>query len=236
VAWIKTNVKRNELSEPNVLTEEEGRKLIEAVSKPRDKAFVAVLFEGGFRISEMHGIRIGHITFDQHGARVSVRGKTGGRTVRLITSAPMPASWLEQHPFREDAQAPLWVVLAHNSRVKSFSYQKTLNLLSELAKKTRLGKRIYPHLFRHSAATRDSRYLTDRELTYKYGWLGDSKMPARYSHLSGREVDDKLVSVYSGKTIKNRTRIRSNLVLSMRRKQHPGREILRSLRHPSAAE
>jgi hypothetical protein len=120
--------------------------------------------------------------------------------------------------------------------VKSFSYQKTLNLLSELAKKTRLGKRIYPHLFRHSAATRDSRYLTDRELTYKYGWLGDSKMPARYSHLSGREVDDKLVGVYSGKTIKNRTRIRSNLVLSMRRKQHPGREILRSLRHSSAAE
>jgi integrase len=50
--------------EPDVLTEEEARKMISAAASVRDKGLVAVLFEGGFRIGEALGMRISDIAFD----------------------------------------------------------------------------------------------------------------------------------------------------------------------------
>jgi len=47
-------------------------------------------------------------------------------------------------------------------------YVHTLKMLKEKAVKAGIKKRIYPHLFRHSAATRDARYLTESELRLKY--------------------------------------------------------------------
>jgi len=82
---------------------------------------------------------------------------------------------------------------------RPLSYQKTVKILKEIAKKVGVQKRIYPHLFRHTAATRDSRYLSDRELILKYGWAGDSSMLGVYAHLSGADLDDKLLAAYSGR-------------------------------------
>ncbi|MGC9209553.1 MAG: zinc ribbon domain-containing protein, partial [Nitrososphaeria archaeon] len=46
-----------------------------------------------------------------------------------------------------------------------------------------------------------SRYLSDRELILKYGWAGDSSMPGTYAHLSGADLDDKLLAIYSGRPV-----------------------------------
>jgi len=52
VAWIKVNLKKNETKEPDVLTMDEAMAMVRSADKPRDKAFIAVLYEGGFRIGE----------------------------------------------------------------------------------------------------------------------------------------------------------------------------------------
>jgi hypothetical protein len=72
------------------------------------------------------------------------------------------------------------------------------------AKAAEVHKRIYPHLFRHSAATRDAHYLNEAELRIKYGWEKSSDMPSTYVHLAARDVDEKLISIYSGKVVKLR--------------------------------
>jgi integrase len=91
VSWVRTTLKRNELEEPTVLNSEEVEAMISVAHRIRDKAILAVLLEGGFRIGELLGIKMKDIVFDEYGARVSVKGKTGARTVRLVTSAPILA-------------------------------------------------------------------------------------------------------------------------------------------------
>jgi len=82
-----------------VITEDEAMAMVRSANKARDKAFIAVLYEGGFRIGEALTARVGDLEFDENGAKLKVHGKTGGRTVRLITSVPLLARWLEEHPF-----------------------------------------------------------------------------------------------------------------------------------------
>ena len=72
VAWIKANLKKNELKEPDVLTGDEAMAMVRIADKPRGKAFIAVLYEGGFRIGEALTARVGDVEFDENGARLKV--------------------------------------------------------------------------------------------------------------------------------------------------------------------
>jgi len=85
VAWIKSSIKRNEIKEPEILTEDEVKRMIDAANSLRDKAFIAVLYEGGLGIGEILPIKVKDISFDEYGAKIIVSGKTGPRIVRLIT-------------------------------------------------------------------------------------------------------------------------------------------------------
>jgi integrase len=55
VSWIDTSIKRNGQVEPDAITEEEAKRMVDAATSARDKTFVAVLFEGGFRTGEALG-------------------------------------------------------------------------------------------------------------------------------------------------------------------------------------
>jgi len=172
VAWIKTNLKKNELKEPDVLTEDEAMAMVRSADKTRDKAFIAVLYEGGFRIGEILSAKVGDVELDGNGARLKVHGKTGSRTVRLITSAPLLARWLEEHPFRNDPNAPLFVSLVRSNKgKKAMGYVRTLKMLKKTAVKAGIKKHIYPHLAQV------------------------------YVHLSGADLDNKLLAVYAGRPI-----------------------------------
>ncbi|MGC8661723.1 MAG: hypothetical protein ACP5TZ_04380 [Nitrososphaeria archaeon] len=45
---MKLNIKRNEMNEPDVLTEDEAAAMINAAVKMRGEAFIVMLYEGGF--------------------------------------------------------------------------------------------------------------------------------------------------------------------------------------------
>lgn len=186
---------------PEILFEDEIRKLIETANSLRDKAFVAVIFEGGFRISELLTMRLCDVEPTDFGFRVMVSGKTGFRTVPLISSAPLLSLYIENHPRKEDLHGPLWVHFGQRNRYDSLSYFAAYNMIRELAKRAGVKKRIYPHLFRHSAATRDAKFLTEAEMKIKYGWDQSSKMAAVYVHMSGRDLDQKIASIYSDKAV-----------------------------------
>jgi integrase len=198
VKWIKTGVKRNELREPDILTEEEVKALIANAKTARDKAIIAVLYDGGFRIGEILPAKIGDVSFDDMGAKIRVSGKTGGRTERLIASVPLLSRWLDQHPEKGDPEAWLW----ESVQGKHLSYAKLQAMLKRTAKKAGIKKRVYPHLFRHSSATANARYLTEYEMRLRYGWASGSDTPSRYVHMASADLDDKLAQIYKGKEAK----------------------------------
>lgn len=206
VKWIKATVRNGNLLPEEILTEDDIKKLVECATSLRDKAFILVLYESGCRIGEILSLRIRNVQFDDYGAVLIVSGKTRDRRVRIIVSAPKLAAWLENHPLKENADAPLWVNHGTRNRGAIFSYGAAKVMLKKVAIKAGIRKRIYPHLFRHSRATFLANFLTEAQLKQHFGWVQASDMASIYVHLSGRDVDNallKLQGVEVEKQIKN---------------------------------
>ena len=73
----------------------------------RDRAFVSMLYELGARIGEVGSLRIKELARDKHGYIVDLEGKTGHRTPRIVISDPYITYWLNVHPLKNKADAPL---------------------------------------------------------------------------------------------------------------------------------
>ena len=178
-----------------LLSEEEVLKLVKACDQLRDKALILTLYETGCRVGEILSLRLKDVTFDEDGAVLLVNGKTGMRRVRVIASAPKLAQWINNHPFGDNLNAPLWPVLVGKNKGKPLSYCSFKELLYKIAAKAGIKKRVYPHLFRHSRATLLANFLREAQLKQYFGWVQSSKMAAVYVHLSGRDVDDALLEL-----------------------------------------
>jgi site-specific recombinase XerD/ribosomal protein L40E len=196
VKWIKVNsIKNNRLPE-EILTEEEVKRLANFANNPRDRALVLTLYESGCRIGELLSLKIKNVSFDDYGAILIVSGKTGSRRVRIISSAPALASWIENHPFKNNPEAFLWVVLGTRNHHEMMSYASVCSLLKKLAKKAGIKKRVNPHSFRHARATHLASFLTEAQLCQHMGWVQGSDMASTYVHLSGRDVDNALLKLH----------------------------------------
>ena len=195
VRWIKATPKNGNKLPEELLSPDEVRKIVEAANNLRDKALILVLYETGCRIGELLTLQQRHVQFDEYGAVLLVNGKVGQRRVRIILSAPKLSQWIENHPLRDNPDAPLWVTIGTNSRNRVLTYATAKELLKDLARKAGIKKRVHPHLFRHSRATNMSNFLTEAQMNQYFGWVQGSNMPSIYVHLSGRDVDKALLKL-----------------------------------------
>jgi site-specific recombinase XerD/ribosomal protein L40E len=195
VSWIKVRESSNRKLPEEILTPEEINELVNAADHIRDKAFISTLYESGCRIGELLCLQIKHVQFDEFGAVLLVNGKTGQRRVRVIASEPRLHQWIENHPFKENPDAPLWITIGTNSRYKVWNYGTAREVIKKVAKKVGIKKRVYPHLFRHSRATHLANHLTEAQMKQYFGWVQGSDMASVYVHLSGRDVDNALLKL-----------------------------------------
>jgi len=194
---VKTTIRNNRKKLPEeLLTKSEIKKMIETADHPRDKAMISLLYEGGLRIGELASLKIKNVVFDEYGAVIKVKGKTGERRVRIVSSASLLSKWIETHPERKNKNASLWINLSTNYKNKGITYKGMSERIKKIAKKAGVDKKITPHLFRHSRATHLATMLTEAEMNEYFGWVQGSDMPATYVHLSGRDVDDKMLRIY----------------------------------------
>ena len=133
---------------------------------------------------------------DRYGAALMVDGKTGMRRVRIIFSSPYLATWLDNHPFRQNPEAFVWVGIGTVGRNIPLQYGAIRMHLKRIAEKAGIKKRIHPHLFRHSRSTHLAKHLTEAQMKQYLGWVQGSDMAAIYVHLSGRDVDDALLKMH----------------------------------------
>jgi integrase len=199
VKWIKTSSRTNDSLFPEDILSEADVKATSGVAEySRDRAFVAMLFDSGGRIGEVLSLQRKNVVFDEIGAVVVVDGKTGQRRQRLILSVPFVAEWLNDHPDKRP-EAPLWVHHAqgcHEEGPVALDYYAARKLLLRLKQKAGLSKPTNPQAFRHARATYLANYLTDAQLKKIFGWTQNSRMPGRYVHLAGRDVDEALMRVH----------------------------------------
>lgn len=197
---LRGNDKRN-ASKPEYLTEEEILKMIEYARHLRDKALIAVTYEGGLRIGEAANLKIKDIIWFSNvngdlKVKIRVSGKTGERQIPLVIAVPYLKRWLEVHPRKDEPEAFVFCSLSQRNFGEAIEYQTFRRIIEEAAKKAGIKKRVNPHLLRHSRATVLANYLTEAQMCEFFGWVQGSDMPRIYVHLSGRDIDKAIMRYY----------------------------------------
>jgi len=198
---VKIKIKQAKPNIPKILTKEDVQKMIDSCSSLRNKTFIGVLYESGCRIGEILSLKVENIAFDVYGAILIVSGKTGQRRIRIIGYS----TWLEEIVKNK----------TKFERVFDFYYTRAREIIQQACYRARINKRVYPHLFRHSRATHLAKHLTESELREFFGWGKNSKMAGLYVHLSGRDVDEKLLELYGLKPMEKTQVVDKDLVQSL---------------------
>jgi integrase len=193
---IKSKQPKNNLPVEALLLPEDILQLRDIAQSQRERALVMLLWDSATRKGELLGINLGHFQPDKYGATVIVRGKTGERRVRLIDCVPDVQLWINMHPDRDNPEAPLFITeRKYENGYRRLDEQTVNNILNSLAEKAGIKKNVYPHAFRHGKLTDLSKHgLNEMELRIFAGWTKESQMPATYLHLSGADVERKILA------------------------------------------
>ncbi|MFW5903051.1 MAG: tyrosine-type recombinase/integrase [archaeon] len=191
VKWINTTEKkRNGKIPEKMLTESDVKELIKHASNPRDRALISLLWETGARIGELIDLTIGDFEDRERGLKIVISGKTGPRRLPLVSSVPDIRNWLNSHPRKNENDAPVWVNIGTRNNGEKAEYRALLKALNKTADKAGIDKPVNPHQFRHSRATFLANRFTESQMCEWFGWVQGSDQPARYVHLSGRDIDE----------------------------------------------
>ena len=177
----------------DVITKEDVAHLVKHCTNYRNEAIVVTLYESAARVGEFVKMNIGHLKFDDKGIVLIVEGKTGQRRIRLVESVPYIQKWLENHPLKDNKEAPLWCSLY--SPYERIQEQTVYVFLKGLKKRKKFEKHLNPHAFRHSRLTELSKYLSDSKLKVFAGWAASSRMCGVYVHLSGSDLENDLLRI-----------------------------------------
>jgi integrase/recombinase XerD len=181
VSFLKYPRRRKTL--PTVLSLEQVSALLGAIRVARYQALVMVLYGAGLRISEALALEV----TDIDGARgvILVRNGKGSKPREAKLSATL-YNWLRQYWSRE--RPPLPYLFASRKTGKPPFAETIRRALARAAKAAWIGKRVTPHVLRHSFATHLLEQGTD--LRVVGALLGHASLlsTARYT-----QVTEKLV-------------------------------------------
>ncbi|WP_407282710.1 site-specific integrase [Methanolobus sp. WCC1] len=195
---IKSRSPKNHLPTKEIIVPADIKKLVPACKTQRDRAIIMSFWDSAARATEILNLNLGHVEIDKYGAVIVVEGKTGMRRIRLIEAVPDLQAWINQHPNKDDPNAPLFVTFRNNGREpKKLDIRTVQNMLKTVANDAGVKKNVHPHAFRHGKLTDlVKRGFKETELRIIAGWEADSKMPATYIHLSGEDVEKKVLASY----------------------------------------
>jgi len=141
----------------DMLTKDEVLELIRACGNSRDRAIVAMLYDGACRAADILALNWSDIVFDQYGAYFITRQKTGRRRrVRLTLSVPYLAAWRgDYRPGEPSGDAPVFITLKqHRGGHYRISKDVVDSVLVRLREGTGITKAM-PSIFRPTRTTHD---------------------------------------------------------------------------------
>ena len=195
VSWIKiTRGKLRKISKSECLNASDMKKMLGACRNQRDRALIYVLYDSGARITEMLCVQIKHVHLDTDEVYIEIpiskTDKGENREIYLIDSIHELTSWLSMHPDKNDASAFLFPNLNKGVKREFMDRKTALIIIQDIAKRAKINKRVYNHLFRHSAATfdRTNDGMPDQYMNDKFGWSENSKMINRYASIKSSDV------------------------------------------------
>ncbi|MHB8587121.1 MAG: tyrosine-type recombinase/integrase [Thermoplasmatota archaeon] len=216
VAWMaRRKVGDERVGPEDLITRPELIRLIEAQDHPQDRAILACLYDSGFRANAFTSLQLRDIEMTPYGAKLHLRRDQDGlkraRGGTLIPNAtPYLVKWLNDHAFKNDPTAALWIRRDKGGRPSPFGDKAPLgrsglyNFVSKEGERV-LQRHLHPHLFRHSRATECAREgMPESEMRQYFGWSRTSDMPSRYIHLAADAANDGIARRAGLKTTETR--------------------------------
>ncbi len=146
--WIDIKYSKTPKRLPEVLTKEEVRKLLNAISNWKHRLMIEFLYGSGLRVSELINMKIKDLELDKNYGYV--RNGKGGKD-RLITLPKIVKekikNLIEMEKLNEDS------FLLQSNRNKKYSIRTIQKIIKNACKKSGIRRNIHPHTLRHSFAT-----------------------------------------------------------------------------------
>ena len=182
---------RTRLSPDAILTVADVNALIAAADSARDRALIVVLWETGARAHEAMALNLENVRVLENGnggqyhlwfRKVKVSGEE--HVGYIVEGSAYLKAWIAAHPDpRPDA--PLFVSFSG----RRFTPHGAAIMVRRTAARAKIGKRVHPHLFRHSRATHLLRVgVPESSVKKLFGWTPGSTMLSRYAHLTGDDA------------------------------------------------
>jgi len=131
------------------LSEAEVSRLIHAAKNIRERSIVCILAYSGIRNQEVCNLKMEDI--DLGGNRITVLGGKNRKDRIVNMSAHCTRALVEYlRAFPRNAGEYLFSTLKRGNHLATGDVRKMIRVLTERA---RIGRRVFPHLFRHSLAT-----------------------------------------------------------------------------------
>jgi integrase/recombinase XerD len=177
-----------------VLNRNEIQRLEDACLEERDRLIVRVLGDCGLRVGELLSLQRDSLREDNYSRQCSllVDGKTGPRLVAIST----PVFKRLKH-FAETNKLPYIFNgkrRRSNGEVEPLTYSGVDQLIRHLAIRAEIGKRTYPHLFRHSWITHlIEKGVSPLVIQQQAGHSSLSMIATTYGHVRTATVHEELM-------------------------------------------
>jgi site-specific recombinase XerD len=196
---------------PNILSQEEVARLINASTNLFQRTLLMVLYGTGMRRSELARLKIAHIDSQRMIIHV-VDGK--GHKDRDLPLSPTLLENLRIYWQRLKPRTYLFPSRLHRDREQPISDKAVWWACTEAAKKCGLRKAVSPHLVRHAWATHLLEAGTDLRTIQLLLGHEDLEVTAQYLHLSAQHLQKvanpieelKLASVDQSRSLYHRPR------------------------------
>jgi integrase/recombinase XerD len=194
------------LSPDDLLFQDDVDALLRACRNIRNKALIALMLATGQRLDAARTLRRKHVHMDGRTITVelneeegALKGASGTRPV--FWAKHYVREWYESHPFPDDPEAALWCnypdAIGSNEPQSEdrepLEPQTVRDIVNRAAARSGIGKNVYPHLFRHTAITREVLEDTHpQQIKRLVGWNGDSEQFDVYVTLADQMNNDAL--------------------------------------------
>jgi len=152
----KVTLLENEGAMLRPLTRQEISRIENAAERERDRLIIRLLADTGIRVGELVSLRIDDLIPAGSKFFIRVRGKTGERDVAIMPELHkrLKRYIADTRPKKSESNR---VFLGLRRRpgggVEPLTESGVQQIVRELAEAAEIGRRVHPHLFRHSAAT-----------------------------------------------------------------------------------
>jgi len=182
-----------------VASEEEIVRILVAANNLKHQCIIGLIYSAGLRRAELTGMRIVDIDFDRK--QVMIRAGKGKKDRLSLLSERMAVALRR---YIKEYQPTYWLFEGANR--KEYSGVSIGVIVREAAKKAGIGKKITPHVLRHSFATHLMDKGTDTRYIQKLLGHASLKTTAIYTYVSKKDLN-KIVSpldrIFDDRELKN---------------------------------